>query len=186
MSRPRIELNADLQRDAVGPQERKPTSPLIWLLLLLVVLVLGAWWFMTRSAGTTPMVDTTTAAPVQTLPSDAPEISAKPARANPQHRTHTRKAPVIADRTARLMADTPKPRYPPAALRANVGGTVTLNVQVDPQGEPLEIRIAKRSGNRDLDRAALTAASQWRFEPAMHQGKAVAEAVQIPVEFSPQ
>ena len=61
-----------------------------------------------------------------------------------------------------------------------------LNVQVDARGEPSQITIAQRSGNRDLDRAALKAASDWRFSPAMRHGKAVAQLVRVPVEFSPQ
>jgi len=186
MSRSQTELNAGLQRDAAGPPERKPARPLIWLLLLLVALAAGAWWYMNRSVDTTPVVDTTPPVAQPVAGNDAASSATKPAKATAQRSERTPKTPVVADRTARLAANTPKPKYPPAALRANTGGTVTLDVQVDPQGEPLKISIAKRSGNRDLDRAALTAASHWHFEPAMHNGKGVAATVQVPVEFLPQ
>lgn len=186
MSHSQSELNADLQRDIAGQQERKPTSPVMWLVLLLVVLGAGAWWYaMNRDSTTSPVTDTAPVATQPTAATDAGNRAAAPSKSSAQRSSATKK-PVMADRSAKLMADMPKPKYPPAALRAGTGGTVTLDVQVDPQGEPSQITIAKRSGNRELDRAALSAASNWRFEPAMHHGKAVAAAVQVPVEFSPQ
>ena len=38
-------------------------------------------------------------------------------------------------------------------------------------------------GSRDLDRAVTSAVLKWRFEPAMKDGKAIAGAVVVPVEF---
>jgi protein TonB len=58
-----------------------------------------------------------------------------------------------------------------------------LNVSVGANGVPTEISVIERSGNRDLDRAALQAARKWRFAPAIRSGKAVAQDVRVPVEF---
>ena len=52
----------------------------------------------------------------------------------------------------------------------------------------LMIIAVERSGerSRDLDRAVLEAARKWRFEPAMKDGKPVAAAVVLPVDFKRQ
>ena len=57
--------------------------------------------------------------------------------------------------------------------------------EVDAQGNPVDVRVVERSGERDLDRAAVNAVRQWRFEPAMRNGKAIATSVKVPVDFKP-
>ena len=74
---------------------------------------------------------------------------------------------------------------PAAMLRAGVGGTVVVVAEVDAQGNPVDVRVVERSGERDLDRAAVNAVRQWRFEPAMRNGKAIATSVKVPVDFKP-
>ena len=61
-----------------------------------------------------------------------------------------------------------------------------LRVNVGADGRPGEIDFARRSGSRDLDRAAQDAVAGWRFTPAMQNGKPVAAVVEVPVEFKPQ
>lgn len=183
MSRSQTELNARMQRDTADTPPRRPSGALWWLLLLLVVLAAGTWWFGTQRRDAPAAYITPTTAPPPAAADRAAKRAANPSASASRSE---RAKPAIADRSASLRADTPKPKYPPSALRANAGGTVTLEVQVDPQGEPARISIAKRSGNRDLDRAALTAAAHWRFHPATRNGQAVAAAVRVPVEFSPQ
>lgn len=185
MSRSQSQINAELQHGAAGQQHDRPTNPLLWLLLIAAVLAAGVWWFGVHRGEQAPMTADTTAPAVTQARSDATTAPAKPARAIAAPKEGPRK-PVVADRAPSLMPGMAQPKYPPSALRAGAGGTVTLAVQVDPQGEPSQITIAQRSGNRDLDRAALKAASDWRFQPAMHNGKAVAAAVKVPVEFSAQ
>lgn len=59
----------------------------------------------------------------------------------------------------------PPPPYPPAALRAGATGTVVLQIEVGPDGNPTEVRIKKSSGNRDLDRAAQQhIRARWKFQ----------------------
>jgi protein TonB len=189
MSRSQTEINAALQRGTAEQLQDESTNPLIWLLLIAAVLATGVWWFgVHRGDNETPITADTadTATPsITQAPADATTPPAKSAKAVASHKEATRK-PVIANRAPSLMAGTAQPKYPPSALRAGASGTVTLDMQVDPQGKPSQITIAQRSGNRDLDRAALKAASDWRFQPAMHNGKAVAAAVKVPVEFSAQ
>ena len=57
--------------------------------------------------------------------------------------------------------------------------------EVNAQGNPVDVRVVERSGERDLDRAAVNAVRQWRFEPAMRNGKAIATSVKVPVDFKP-
>ena len=60
-----------------------------------------------------------------------------------------------------------------AAVRAEVGAT----------GTPSSVTLVRRSGSRDLDRAALDAVREWHFRPAIENGKAVASTVEVPVDF---
>lgn len=76
------------------------------------------------------------------------------------------------------------PRYPPAAVRQGLHGTVLLVVQVEPDGSVGAIRVGKSSGHRLLDEAAEDGAQRWRFNPGRSQeGQPVAAMVAIPVEF---
>ena len=77
------------------------------------------------------------------------------------------------------------PEYPRTSLRSGAEGMVLLNIQVDASGTPVDVEVVQRSGVRDrnLDRAAIDAVRQWRFEPAIRGGKAVSSTVQLPVDF---
>lgn len=76
---------------------------------------------------------------------------------------------------------TPDPEYTEEARRAKFQGTCVLGLIVDADGRPRDIRIARGVG-LGLDQKAMEAVRQWRFEPAMKDGRAV--AVQISVEVS--
>lgn len=162
--------------------KRRSIGPLLWLIVLLVLVGGAIWWFgATRETAPAPTA-TVPAAADASPPAKAAQTNGQSQAPTASSRTH----PVIADRDARMAEGMPQPDYPGEALRAGEGGTVLLNVEVDAHGEPSQISIAKRSGNRQLDRAAMTAASKWQFEPAIRDGEAVTATVQIPVEFSPQ
>ncbi|HEX2082836.1 MAG TPA: energy transducer TonB, partial [Xanthomonadaceae bacterium] len=92
-------------------------------------------------------------------------------------------APRPADREVEPIARV-QPEYPVAAARVQEEGTVLVRVEVDANGRAGDVSIARRSGSRDLDRAALDAVKQWRFRPAMRNGKAVASVAEVPVEFT--
>lgn len=82
-------------------------------------------------------------------------------------------------------ASAPPPAYPRDALRDGATGTVLLEVLVDIDGRPLDVRIARSSGRRDLDQAARRQVlKRWRFVPAMENGEAVQALGMVPVEFS--
>ena len=67
-------------------------------------------------------------------------------------------------------ASAPAPSYPREALRAGITGTVLLEVLVGVDGSPLKVTIHQSSGNRDLDRAAITAAKRAKLCPGSGEG----------------
>lgn len=105
------------------------------------------------------------------------------ARARPPAQAAT----VVANARPRpLPGFSPKPPYPIEALRHRESGLVRLRVQVSAEGRPLKVEIARRSGHRELDRAAVGTVRTWRFAPAVRDGKPVAAVVIVPVEFKPR
>tara|TARA_R110001599_G_scaffold291390_1_gene494922 strand:- start:1819 stop:2682 length:864 start_codon:yes stop_codon:yes gene_type:complete len=75
------------------------------------------------------------------------------------------------------------PSYPRRALDLGQQGTVTLHAEVLPSGDPRELKIAKSSGHRLLDMAALAAVKKWKFEPTSVNGSAIVSWVRVPVNF---
>ncbi len=74
------------------------------------------------------------------------------------------------------------PIYPERALKERVRGVVTLKVLVSESGAPLTADIEK--GLRaDIDRAAIAAAMQWRFEPARKGGRPVRTFTTVSFSF---
>lgn len=97
--------------------------------------------------------------------------------------------PTIDDRRlasiALEYAHAPAPSYPRAALLAGAEGVVVLEVHVGRDGRPLDVRVHRSSGNRELDRAALRQIQrQWTFQPAMRDGVAVEAIGLVPVAFN--
>lgn len=64
-----------------------------------------------------------------------------------------------------LYRNNPPPSYPMSARARRLEGTVELNVLVDVKGRVRDLNLRKTSGYIVLDRAAMDAVKQWRFEP---------------------
>lgn len=75
------------------------------------------------------------------------------------------------------------PKYPPEEMRRGIQGTTVLIVSIDSSGGVLDVEVERSSGNRNLDRAAITAAKRWRFNPEVRNGQKIASRVRVPVEF---
>ena len=73
--------------------------------------------------------------------------------------------------------------YPPRAIELNQQGEAIVRVRLDPAGTAIEIVLHQPSGHALLDRAALAAVREWRFLPAMRDGRPVSAWVEIPVRF---
>src|SRR5580698_8059628 len=74
--------------------------------------------------------------------------------------------------------------YPPSALAARLHADVLLTVTVDADGHVTKVDVAE-SGGPDLDEAAIVAARQWTFAPALRDGKPVASRIRMPFHFAP-
>lgn len=58
------------------------------------------------------------------------------------------------------------PRYPDLAARFGEHGEVAMALRVDAQGNVDQVEIMRSTGSSRLDRAAVSAARQWKFAPA--------------------
>lgn len=84
-------------------------------------------------------------------------------------------------------ANAPAPTYPRNALRQGITGSVLLQVVVDVGGRPVDVVVARSSGNRELDAAAKAQVlKRWTFQPAMRDGRAVQAVGMVPIAFSLQ
>lgn len=78
-----------------------------------------------------------------------------------------------------------QPHYPEAAIKNKEQGTVILKVQVGKDGRPLRIDVDPTTkAAPDLVESAREAAMQWRFNPALKNGKPIEGSARVPVEFS--
>lgn len=77
----------------------------------------------------------------------------------------------------------PPPAYPASSRRRGEEGVVILRVRVSASGRAHQIEVAESSGYARLDRAAETAVSRWRFEPARAGDSAIDSWVRVPIAF---
>ena len=63
-------------------------------------------------------------------------------------------------------------------------GTVILIIDVDRHGRPVSATVDKSSRTPQLDQAALDAAKEWKFNPAVVQGELAAGRIRVPVDFA--
>jgi protein TonB len=74
------------------------------------------------------------------------------------------------------------PEYTPEAKQAKTEGIVLLNLIVDANGAPQVVHVLRGVGN-GLDEKAVEAVKQYKFKPAMEDGKPVAVNLNIEVNF---
>jgi len=97
-------------------------------------------------------------------------------------KTAAAEAPPIIRKPAFLVPPAP-PAYPKAAQRRNQEGTVIIRARIVQPGRPDEVRIARSSGHRLLDEAAVRAAAQYQFAAHKIGDQIVAAWVEIPFPF---
>ena len=76
----------------------------------------------------------------------------------------------------------PDPEYSEEARKAKFQGTCVLWLVVSQDGRPRDVRVARSLG-MGLDEKAIEAVRQWKFEPAMKDGKPVAVQINVEVNF---
>lgn len=86
------------------------------------------------------------------------------------------------DHPPRLIRRT-EPRYPPAAKRKNIQGTVTLRFIVTKTGKVTGATVVKGNPPDVFDSSALRAVSSWRFKPAIKDRTPVDVILVTPLRF---
>ena len=76
----------------------------------------------------------------------------------------------------------PDPEYTEEARKAKYQGVCVIWLIVGPDGHPRDVRVARTLG-MGLDQKAIEAVRQWKFEPAMKDGKPVAVQLNVEVNF---
>lgn len=75
-----------------------------------------------------------------------------------------------------------EPEFSAEARQANFQGNVGIELIVDAQGNPQDIRVTRHLG-MGLEQKAIEAVRQYKFRPAMYQGHPVAVQIVIDVAF---
>jgi protein TonB len=75
-----------------------------------------------------------------------------------------------------------EPEFSEEARRARFPGEVMVSLIVDAKGMPQEVHVV-RSVGMGLDEKAVEAVKQYRFKPAMEDGKPVAVEMNVMVDF---
>jgi TonB family protein len=70
-----------------------------------------------------------------------------------------------------------------AAIGAGLEARVVLQLRINDRGYVEDVRVARSSGNDELDDAATWIGEQMRFQPARHEGRATAALVEVPITF---
>jgi protein TonB len=84
--------------------------------------------------------------------------------------------------TAPVLVYKKEPEYSEEARKAKYQGTVTLYVEVAPNGKAQNIKVLHSLG-LGLDEKAIEAVKQWTFKPGLKDGKPVTVAASIEVNF---
>ena len=84
--------------------------------------------------------------------------------------------------TAPVLVYKKEPEYSEEARKAKYQGTVTLYVEVAPNGKATNIKVLHSLG-LGLDEKAIEAVKQWTFKPGLKDGKPVTVAASIEVNF---
>ncbi|OUL27974.1 hypothetical protein BV378_09575 [Nostoc sp. RF31YmG] len=75
-------------------------------------------------------------------------------------------------------------KYPEAARRRGIEGRVEVAVDTDYNGNVTNVRIARSSGNRDLDEETLRQAREWKLKPATGGRQGVSIATEFAIQGS--
>lgn len=111
---------------------------------------------------------------------DDSEPAAAPARAAG---AEAQRADADTHVDARSKSNAP-PKYPADAATNRITGRVLLVVDVAADGSVADARVEKSEPAGVFDQVTLDAAKNWRFAPAIKDGKPVAGRVRVPVDFA--
>jgi protein TonB len=75
--------------------------------------------------------------------------------------------------------------YPQVAKDNALSGMLELNFTLQPDGSTSDIEVVKAEPFGLFEESAIKAVAQWRYEPVIRDGKAVAQPVTVNIKFAP-
>ncbi len=84
--------------------------------------------------------------------------------------------------SAPILVHSVEPEFTEGARQQNFQGTVSIQLIVDAQGYPQDVHVTRHLG-MGLDEKAVEAVRQYRFRPAVYQGRPVAVQMIVEVDF---
>lgn len=91
--------------------------------------------------------------------------------------------PVRLEELPLFKAPRPPLSYPLRAKRRGLQGVSIFEIELNTQGEIVQLTLLKSSGHDSLDRAAKENVKQWQFYPVKQNGQAVKAQFTVPIEF---
>lgn len=87
--------------------------------------------------------------------------------------------------TTPVVVFSPRPSYPPDAVRAKIQGEVWVDAVVLPDGSVGDVRVVRSlDATFGIDEEAKRTAKRWTFRPGTRQGQPVAVLVTIAIQFN--
>lgn len=80
------------------------------------------------------------------------------------------------------MTYAPQPKFPKNERKARHEGTVKLTLVVDSDGDPRNVAVSQTL-RPDFDESAVEAVKQWKFKPAIKDGRPVPVLIAVEVGF---
>ena len=77
-----------------------------------------------------------------------------------------------------------RPEYPDVLALAGKQGCVSLELAIDPRGQPIETRVDRSSGWPEIDASALRAANFWRFSPPFWNSRPISVGARVEVRYN--
>lgn len=74
--------------------------------------------------------------------------------------------------------------YPPEAIRTGQQGRTSLSFRITAEGTVADIVVSESSGFEALDKASVACAAEWRYQPAVRDGKPIEVPWQAKVRWS--
>jgi TonB family protein len=127
-----------------------------------------------------PAANNPPAQPVQQSPSPVENADAKPATAVKEGDTVDLTPDVVRPELTKRV----NPAYPPAAQRKRIEGTVICSALISERGDVEDVKVLRGAGGSSgLNEAAQQSIRQWKFRPAVKDGKRVKVWMTYPIVF---
>ncbi|HWT15086.1 MAG TPA: energy transducer TonB [Patescibacteria group bacterium] len=123
------------------------------------------------------------APPTRTAQAEPRPTETAPAQAAPTEPPTPVAQPVAESREPVLVRQV-RPTYPAAAARRKQEGWVEVSFTVGTDGSVSDANVLRAQPRGVFDRDAVRAVSQWQFEPALANGKAVSRQLTRRIEFA--